>query len=109
PMSETQIEEARARNCESQRASRQRRRQLEINRDDVNPSELIVQKYQDEIRKGLTAVCVCCGGLRFSDQTKSVTKESLLARNANQEFVHNVFKFNKQQESNVFASIAHWM
>ncbi|OBZ83820.1 hypothetical protein A0J61_08133 [Choanephora cucurbitarum] len=81
-LSETQLEEVRTRNLESQRASRQRRRQHE----------------------GPTVVCVCCGGPWFSNQTKSVTIESLLSRNASQEFIDNVFKFNQQQESNIFYS-----
>ncbi|OBZ80924.1 hypothetical protein A0J61_11027, partial [Choanephora cucurbitarum] len=101
-LSETQLEEVRRRNRESQRASRQRRSQREIIQNGADAFASIVQKYQNEIRKGPTVVCVCCGGLWFSDQTKSVTKESLLSRNASQEFIDNVFIFSQQQESDVF-------
>ncbi|OBZ86630.1 hypothetical protein A0J61_05330, partial [Choanephora cucurbitarum] len=83
-------------------ASRQRRRQLQSDRNDTNGFDLIVQKCQTEIRKGPTIVCVCCDGLWCPDQTKSVTKDSLFARNASQEFIDDMLRFNQHQDSNVF-------
>ncbi|OBZ80800.1 hypothetical protein A0J61_11151 [Choanephora cucurbitarum] len=43
------------------------------------------------IKEGPTVVCVCCGGLWFPGQTKTVTKAFLLSREATEEFIERVF------------------